>query len=152
MSSETSRSGQEPTTGARIGVLIGFNAWVLALIGLVIYAEVWNLLLSLCLPTAFLSLALSLLVLKLVTKTMHLRETDPATFTRALFGLVGMSIGILGAIANYWVMPRLLDYERIIRALEATGSATELPPLILIIASAGGLLIFPWTRLRARQA
>ncbi|MHC5065965.1 MAG: hypothetical protein ACYTG5_18545 [Planctomycetota bacterium] len=138
--------------GARLGVLIGFNAWVLALIGLVIYAEARPLLLSLCLPPGLASITLSLIVLKVIRATIHFRISDPPTFTRILFGLVGMSVAALGCMANYWIMPALLDYERIIRVLEDTGSATEFHPIILITAGAGGVLVFPWFKLRARPS
>ncbi len=137
---------------ARIGVLIGFNAWILALLGLLIYTGTYRLLLPLCLPAALASISLSLLVIRIINKNIHLRISDPPSFTRLLFGLVGMSVAILGCMANYWIMPALLDYERIIRILEDTGSASELPVTVLITAGAGGLLVFPWFKLRTKPS
>lgn len=142
--------------GARagwIGAGIGYCAWAVAVLVLLLVNDRVAVAVEVGLPCLLLSLVLWLLTVLAVQGVRGTCGASCGAARAALCGGVIASSGALLWLANDVVMPVLLADQGTARVLQATGSATHLPPGISwVLLAAGAVLLFvPMRRLLRRR-
>lgn len=129
-----------PPLGAYAGATVGVCGWVLGLVVACLATGEYGLLLTLALPGLLLSLGLSALLIAFLERRRR-RGVAAARYGAAVAGGCLLLLAALGAVLRLWVMPRLLQSERLREFLATTQSAVSIPWAVVAACAAAGTLL-----------
>lgn len=124
----------------RIGVTVGFTAWILVLGGLMLANGRADALLPVVLPLFLTSLGLALLTLVAVESTMP--DSVPATRFPVGFGATALSCGVLLLLVDGFIVP-IVDADPVLGSqVRSAGGVVAIPPFVtdLLLALGCALL------------
>lgn len=129
------------TNGPLWGVLIGFNAWWIALAIFLLVMDKGSMIPKSVLPLGATSLGLSLLGLLLFHFVIPMRRADPRVFALLLSGFVLESIGILLLLFAATVAPIIEADRDMQKALDRMQTTWQVPEIVPILSMLVGCLL-----------
>ena len=130
-----------------VGILVGYQGWVIGLALALLGAGEFGMLLEFLLPSALMALGLALSAILTLELIALARPDDKTLRMQTLMGLLVTHVGLLLVIVSEWVMPEVVTSEGFREVMNSTHSATTVSPWVSAILIGAGCVLL-WRALR----